>query len=311
APYLAPAHAYVFSRADYVPAAYLDPARATVIAPTIDPFSPKNQRLDGRSMLAILSRSGLVASSVDLACATFNREDGTPGRVDRAADVLRDGPLPSETTPLIVQVSRWDRLKDPIGVLEGFARLDETSARGAHLVLAGPNTSGVSDDPEGIAVLANVEAQWRLLPDAVRRRVHLASLPTFDVDENAAIVNALQRQATIITQKSLHEGFGLTVTEAMWKARPVIASAVGGIQDQLDNGVEGILLPDATDLDAFAAAIARLLGNPDEARRMGEHGHARVVEKCLGINSLLRYGALIELLDDGAAVRRHEAHAAP
>ncbi len=301
APYLREAHAYVFSRAAYIPVHHLDSARATVIPPTIDPFSPKNQVLDELAVLAILARAGLVDGSLDPTTARFTREDGTPGRVDRAADVLREGPPPPAAVPLVVQVSRWDPLKDPRGVMEGFARL--RTAR-AHLVLAGPSTNTVGDDPEDAGVLAALAAQWRALPDDVRRRVHIASLPTSDVDENAAIVNALQRHATVIVQKSLHEGFGLTVTEAMWKSRPVIATAVGGIQDQIEDGVQGLLLRDPHDLGALAAAIARLLDDPDEAQRMGERGHARVVEHSLGLDSLLRYGALIEWLDgQGAQLR--------
>ena len=77
-----------------------------------------------------------------------------------------------------------------------------------------------------------------------------------DIDENAIIVNALQRHATVVVQKSLVEGFGLTVTEAMWKSRPVLASAVGGIQDQIVDGTDGVLLPDPYDLPGFAAATA-------------------------------------------------------
>ncbi len=296
APYLEGVDAYVFSRAAYVPEDYLDPRLARVIPPTIDPFSAKNQMLDEQSIRAILRQAGLIRGDGNGA-GTFIREDGSPGRVDRVADVVREGGPPSETTPLVVQVSRWDRLKDPCGVLVGFARLDAAAAHGAHLVLAGPSNAGVTDDPEGISTLNAVIAEWRRLPRAMRERVHLASLPTVDVDENAAMVNALQRHATVVVQKSLHEGFGLTVTEAMWKARPVIASAVGGIQDQIEDGVQGLLLDDPTDLDAFAAATARLLDNPDEARRMGERGQARVVEHYLGLDSLLRYGALIESLD--------------
>jgi trehalose synthase len=151
-------------------------------------------------------------------------------------------------------------------------------------------------------VFAAVVAQWRQLPDHVRGRIHLASLPTSDIDENGAMVNALQRHATVIVQKSLQEGFGLTVTEAMWKAKPVIASAVGGIQDQLEDGAQGLLLRDPTDLDAFAAAIARLLADPVEAQRMGDRGHARVLERYLGLDSLLRYGSLIESLDERMAL---------
>jgi len=296
APYLRRAHAYVFSRAAYIPSRYLDASRATVIPPSIDPFSAKNQLLDQRNTLAILQQVGLVHSGVDTCAAAFTREDGSPGRVDRGADVIRDGPPPDAATPLVVQVSRWDQLKDPAGVIEGFARIDEATAHGAHLVLAGPCTLSVSDDPEGGQVYDAIAARWRGLPERVRRRVHLASLPTDDIDENAAIVNALQRHAAIIVQKSLHEGFGLTVAEGMWKSRPMVASAVGGIQDQLDDGVEGFLV-EPTDLGAFGAAIVWLLDHPDDARRMGERGHARVIEHGLGIDALLRYGALVEHID--------------
>ncbi|MDQ3365862.1 MAG: glycosyltransferase [Myxococcota bacterium] len=310
APYIRDAHAYVFSRAAYVPVSHIDARRAVVIPPTIDPFSAKNQLLEDATVRGILQQAGLIQGTAAPGACAFLREDGTPGRVDRVADVIREGAPPLETTPLVVQVSRWDRLKDPSGVLAGFARLDAAQARGAHLVLAGPSAVGVSDDPEGASVLATVIADWRALPVDIRQRVHLASLPTGDIDENAAMVNALQRHATVIVQKSLHEGFGLTVTEAMWKAKPIIATRVGGIQDQVEDGVQGLLLADPTDLDAFAAAVARLLGDPAEARRMGARGHARVLERYLGLDSLLRYGALIDALLESGAVTRVAAHPA-
>jgi trehalose synthase len=302
APYLAPASAYVFSRASYVPA-QLDGGRAAVIPPSIDPFSPKNQPLDERAQRSILACAGLIEG--DRAAAGcephFLRVDGTPGRVDRRADLLAEAGPPNGATPLVVQVSRWDRLKDPLGVLEGFLRTDEAAGGGAHLVLAGADVRGVADDPEGAAALAEVAAAWRALREADRRRVHLASLPTADVDENAAIVNALQRHAAIVIQKSLREGFGLTVTEAMWKGRPVIASAVGGLRDQIEDGVDGLLLPDPRDLDALAADVTRLLRDPALARRLGDQARAHIFERHLGLDSLLRYGALIEELDGGEA----------
>jgi trehalose synthase len=298
APYVANADAYVFSRTAYILASGLDPHRAFVVPPTIDPFSVKNQPLDENCVRSILAQAQLVqsASAIPHAC-TFVREDGTPGRCDRAAEVLRVGPPPPDTTPLIVQVSRWDRLKDPIGVLRGFLKVPLERSRGAHLMLAGPSAAGVTDDPEGVRVLADVIDVWRRLPMQDRERIHLATLPTVDIDENAAMVNALQRHATILVQKSLHEGFGLTVTEAMWKAQPVVASAVGGIQDQIDDGEQGLLLRDPTDLDAFAAALVTLLCDPAAARNMGARGHARVLDRYLGLDSMLRYGALIERLD--------------
>jgi trehalose synthase len=291
APYVRDASAYIFSRAAYVPT-QLDGSRAVVIPPTIDPFSPKNQFLNDDVVHDILAHTGLVSGS-PCGSTMFEREDGTPGRVDRKAEIVQDGPSPSFDDPLVVQVSRWDRLKDPIGVLHGFGLCQDPRA---HLILAGQSVAGVADDPEGASVHAATVQAWAALPDELRRRCHLACLPTDDVGENAAIVNALQRHASVVVQKSLHEGFGLTVAEAMWKSRPVVASAVGGIVDQIDDGVQGLLLRDPSDRPAFAAAVDRLLGDLELARRMGRAGQSRVTERLLGIGSLLRYGALIELL---------------
>ena len=126
--------------------------------------------------------------------------------------------------------------------------------------------------------------------------MHLANLPMEDAGENAAIVNALQRHATIVVQKSLAEGFGLTVAEAMWKARPVVASGIGGIQDQIENGRSGILLADPTDLAAYGAALVRLLHDPAGAERMGVAAHERVREQFLNMRHLIQYEHLFETL---------------
>ena len=125
---------------------------------------------------------------------------------------------------------------------------------GPTLVLAGPVVTAVADDPEGAAVLAECRTAWHQLPHAARRRIQLACLPMREGDENAAIVNALQRHASVVVQKSLAEGFGLTVSEAMYKSRPVVASAVGGIVDQISDGDTGVLLPDPHDLIGEAGA---------------------------------------------------------
>jgi len=126
--------------------------------------------------------------------------------------------------------------------------------------------------------------------------VLLACLPMEDLAENAAIVNALQRQAAIVVQKSLKEGFGLTVTEAMWKGRPVVASATGGIVDQIEDGVAGVLLANPLDLSAFAAAVGDLLGDPDHARAMGEAARASVRANFLEDRHTLQYVELLERL---------------
>jgi trehalose synthase len=298
APYLEPIPLFVFSRETYIPPA-CDHGKGVVIQPSIDVFSPKNQELAPDAIRTILVHTGLVEGPPPQnADHGFVRDDGTPGRVERRADVTRQGRPTSWDTPLIVQVSRWDHLKDMMGVMQGFARLcTGTCPVRPELVLAGPNVTGVADDPEGAAVFEEIVHAWRELPHAVRNRIHLASLPTADVQENAAIVNALQRHATIVVQKSLREGFGLTVTEAMWKSRPVVASATGGIQDQIDDGSSGVLLKDPEDLDAFASTLGALLCDPERMRLLGNAAQERVQERFLGIDHLLKYAALLERID--------------
>lgn len=291
APVLESARALIFSRAAYVPERWAE--RSAVIRPAIDPFTAKNTRLTTSEVRSILVHVGLIEGPDG--APRYTREDGSPGRVDHCADVLRLGRAPDAEAPLVVQVSRWDRLKDPAGVISGFGRLLDTSGgAGAHLILAGPNVHAVADDPEGVQVFDEVLRVWRDLPHGDRRRVHLASLPSRDVEENAVIVNALQRHAAVVVQKSLHEGFGLTVTEAMWKERPVLASDVGGIRDQVTDGADGLLLSDPSDLDAFARALQRLLGDPGAAASLGRAARERVLHDFLSLRSLRDYAALLE-----------------
>jgi trehalose synthase len=295
-PYLRDAHAFIFSRFAYVPD-FCDHGRSVIVAPSIDPLSPKNQSMDSTTVRSILAHTGLIDDRGANGARSFLRSDGTSGHVERQADVLRFGPPPPADAPLVVQVSRWDRLKDPVGVLHGFARtFNGEDPSGGHLVLAGPNAKAVTDDPEGLEVFEEVEACWNGLPERIRSRVHLANLPMDDLQENAAIVNALQRHAAIVVQKSLREGFGLTVTEAMWKERAMVASAVGGIQDQIEHGVSGYLLRDPTDLDGYAAALRLLLGRPNLARRLGQNARRRVGLNYLGLRTLHQYADLIQRL---------------
>ena len=293
-PYLADVPAYIFSRRAYVPRR-LDAGRAAVIAPSIDPFSAKNEELAGGTVLAVLAQAGLVGGGPRAGGVSFPGVDGAERSVRRPAAIVREGPPPDRATPLVVQVSRWDPLKDPLGVMAGFGALVEQGRAGAaELVLAGPDVRSVSDDPEGQAVLEGAVAAWRALPPPVRRRIHLAQLPTDDLVENASIVNALQRHASVVVQKSLHEGFGLTVTEAMWKARPVLASAVGGIRDQIEDGVSGVLVDDPSDTAAYAAALAALVAEPARAAAIGRRARERVREHYLGLRHLGQYADLLE-----------------
>ena len=296
-PYLGAAEAYVFSRRRFVWPA-LEPARSAVIAPSIDVFSPKNQDLSDHAVDAILRSAGIVDGDRD-GRARFLREDGTPASVRRRAVMIEDHPLrPGER--FVAQVSRWDRLKDPVGVLAGFARSADAWGD-AHLLLAGPGSAAVADDPESLAVVAEVADARAALPAPVRARVHLATLPMEDADENAAIVNAIQRRAAVVVQKSLAEGFGLTVTEAMWKGRPLVVSSVGGIQDQVIDGVDGLTVT-PRDVAAFGAAVARLLADERLAARLGEAARVKARADFLEPRHLAQWVEVLSgLIDAGAA----------
>lgn len=297
-PYLVDAEAIVVSRAAFAPP-WADPERVHVIHPSIDPFSAKNEPMSLRNARLTLSYVGLLDGAVESPPAVpFTRRDGSLGRITRRVDDVQTGPPAPAEMPLVVQISRWDRIKDMAGVMKGFVQHVDPSL-GAHLLLCGPAVTGVADDPEGAAVLDECIALRQQLPDAARNRVHLACIPMADPDENAAIVNAIQRHASVVVQKSLAEGFGLTVAEAMWKRAPVVASAVGGIVDQIDDGIHGLLVDDASDLRAFGAAVESLLRDRAGAERLAENAHQRVIDQFLGDRHLEQYGLLFEQLGPG------------
>jgi trehalose synthase len=279
-PYVEGARAFVFTRASFAPS-WVDRTRMRVIPPSIDPFAPKNEDLVDGVALALLVGAGLVTA------------DGTrpDARVRHRVEIHGSGETVDAGAPLVVQISRWDRLKDMEGVLHGF--VGHVEASGAHLVLAGPAVDGVDDDPEGAEVWDETVAAWDRLPAADRRRTHLVAIPMDDPVENAFVVNALQRHATVVVQKSLAEGFGLTVAEALWKTRPVVASAVGGIVDQIVDGETGVLVDDPSDLEAFGRAVDGLLRDAELRARLARAGRRYVEEHFLGDRQLLDYASLV------------------
>jgi trehalose synthase len=301
-PYILPADVYVFSREAFVWEG-LDRERVVVIHPTIDAFAPKNLDLDPATVAAALRVCGLVADDEDdHEPVTFTRVDGTPGRIERRARLIEDQRLHPDA-PTVLQVSRWDALKDPIGVIRGFAE-HVPADTGAHLVYAAPAAEAVTDDPEGAQVMRETIAARQGLDPEPRSRIHLASLPMEDPDENAIMVNALQRHARVIVQKSLAEGFGLTVAEGMWKARPVVASRIGGIQEQIVHGESGLLLDDPRDLAAYGAAVTDLLTDRSRAEEIGRRARERVRDRFLSVRSLLDYLAVIRRLRAPAGAGR-------
>ena len=264
------------------------------IPPSIDPFTPKNAELEPSEVVELLVAAGLPHGARAPA-----KLEGDPAGRRRPGGSSAGDERPSRRPGVEV-----DRMKDMVGVLEGFVEYVDSPA---HLVLAGPAVTGVSDDPEGEEVWNETCAAWSRLPRAARSRVHLAAIPMADPVENALVVNALQRHASVVAQKSLAEGFGLTVAEAMWKSRPVVASAVGGIVDQVVDGETGLLVRDPHDLRAFGAAVDRLLGDQAEAARIGRKARTHIAEHFLGDRHLLQYAELLtDLLESRRPTRpRH------
>ena len=213
------------------------PIDQVLIAPSIDPLADKNRELDARTIESVVTGLGI-----------------DPSR------------------PLVTQVSRFDRLKDPLGVMEAY--LLARKYNDCQLLLVG---GSATDDPEGAQVLAECRERAAGHPD-----IHVVELPpTANVE-----INALQRASTVILQKSLREGFGLTVSEALWKGKPVIAGAVGGIPLQITHRYSGIL---THTIDGTAYWIKQLLNAPDFARRLGENGREHVRQNFLLTRHLRDY----------------------
>ena len=184
--------------------------------------------------------------------------------------------------PFITQISRFDKWKDPMGVVEVFEKVKQKVD--CRLVMCG---NMASDDPEGLMIFDKIKKRGKSLIDS-------NDLILLTVESNI-LVNALQRSAAVVIQKSLREGFGLTVTEALWKERPVIASNVGGIPLQLEDGVNGFLLePD--DIDGYAERTIEILKNPSLAEKLGKKGKETVREKFLVTRILMDYLDLLNSL---------------
>lgn len=162
------------------------------------------------------------------------------------------------------------------------------------LVLAGPDPSDLPFNATGKAVLKELAEQHSALPPEVAKRVHVLRLPMRSRKENALIINALQRLATVVVQNSLQHGFGLTVTEALWKGAPVLASDVGGIGHQIRSGIDGTLIGDPADPGAVARGLLEILADPEEADSRHLSGHKRVSENFL---ILQHVRSLLEELD--------------
>ena len=245
-PYVTAYDAAIFSAAKF--AQHL-PIPQFVVPPSIDPLGEKNRELSDQEI-----REALESLHLD------------------------------EDKPMLLQVSRFDRFKDPLGVIRAYRMVKKY--HNCQLVLAG---SGAADDPEGAEVLARVQEEAAGDPD-----IRALLLPPF----SDRLINALQRSATVVLQKSIREGFGLTVAEALWKGKPVIGGAVGGIPMQIHHGVTGFLVHSA---EGAAYRVRQVLHDPGLGRRLGAMGREHVRRNFLITRQARDYLALwaaLERLDE-------------
>jgi len=309
APYLDAYDHAVFSAPEYIPRRLA--GRATVIAPGIDPLAPKNMELSLRHTVEVLCNGGLAVPPGPMLHPPFPASarrllaDGTFAPANTVEDI---GLL---TRPIVTQISRWDRLKGWRPLMDAFVALKESVFDGAgaagprhrrrldlvRLVLAGPEPEAIQDDPEGLEVLDELRQAYAALHPAVQDDIALVALPMASLEQNALLVNALQRASTLVVQNSLREGFGLTITEAMWKRVPVLSnSRACGPRQQLRDGLDGRLIPDPEDVDGLRHALDEVLADSDARHRYGGSAQRRVHELFIVIAQLRRWGQLFAAL---------------
>ena len=241
-PYIEQYHASVFSSPNFAQSLAI---RQFLISPSIDPLSDKNKELPQEEIAAVLKKFGI-----------------------------------SGERPIITQISRFDYLKDPLGVIDVYRLVKKYID--CQLVLAGGTAT---DDPEGNKVLAEVQEKAKGDPD-----IHILAVPAASDLE----INALQRASSVVLQKSIREGFALTVTEALWKARPVVASAVGGIPLQIKHKFSGLL---SRTIEGTAYWVKQLLNSPEYAQTLGQTARAHIKQNFLLTRHLRDYLLLFLALD--------------
>jgi len=299
----------IFSAKEYVPPFARDPR---IVYPSLHPLDFKNQFLSFFETKMILVRSGLVP----LDSQYITEEEKYPWKVkmlrgDKNFVVPADDKELSKfgflDRPVLLQISRWDRLKGWDELLEGFADIkmnpdkyvDKNAKNAAEhrrfiermaLVFAGPDSSKIADDPEGLEVFMSLVDKICSYPHEVQQSISMLSLPLDSRWQNALIVNALQRVASVVIQNSIREGFGLTLLEAMWKQRPTIASDACGLRQQLRPDVDGIMIHDPTNPKNVSKAINDMISVGEEKRDLfARNAKKRAIDNFLVYSQVANY----------------------
>ena len=309
--YAAPYDHAVFTAPEYIPTCLA--GRASIIHPAIDPLSYKNRHMPVHELVGTLANAALIKPWGPVM---------TPPFAEPAERLQPDGSWAPATEPedfgllfrpIVTQVSRWDRLKGFVPLLEGFVALKQglegrTDLGEQHrhtlqlvrLVLAGPDPTSIDDDPEGKEVLAELCAAYGALPPQIQSDIAIVSLPMASKMNNALIVNALQRCSDVVAQNSLEEGFGLTVTEPMWKRAAVMGSCAVGIRQQIRPGLDGLLVKDPESTSEIAETLDTLLKDRSKREALGRSAQQRVYDQFLVFTQVQRW---LELLTNTISAR--------
>lgn len=306
APYAEYCDHSVFSAPEYIPE-YLTSC-ASVIYPAVDPLTDKNRDLSVHKISGILTISALATNPGPVLPESYPwvAERLQPNGSFAPANMTDNIGL--LTRPIVTQVSRWDRLKGFSPLMRAFARLKASiPENGAsdrqhrrrlnlvRLVLAGPDPSSVADDPEGLEVLEELKSVYGGLDPDVQRDIALVALPMDDRKQNALMVNALQRTSSVVVQNSVREGFGLTVTEAMWKGIPVLSNTQAcGPRQQVRDRLDGRMVDAPTDEAALARTLDQMLAAPDEREAWGRSARRRAYDEFLIFTQLRRWFRVME-----------------
>ncbi len=298
----APAYEHgIFSAAEYIPASFAN--KASLIHPAIDPLSDKNRPISVHHLVGILVNAKLERSEHPVlrpdypSCAKRLQANGA------FAVAFLPESFGFLSRPIVTQISRWDRLKGFVPLLQAFVilkeglekkkpQMDELTYRRLallRLALVGPDPASIQDDPEGQEVLAELISLYKSLKPEWQKDIALITLPMDSLKRNALIVNAIQRCSTLIVQNSLQEGFGLTITEAMWKDIPVLSTHAVGPRQQIRDKIDGRLAHDAENVEALAEHMEVILSSVEQRKLYRENARYTVYHEFLIFSQLRKW----------------------
>ncbi len=291
----------VFTAPEYIPSFFAK--RASLIHPAIDPLSRKNRPLSPHRLSGILNNSSIERSEHPVLTPDFS----FPAKRLQPDGSFQNAYLPESTglmfRPIITQISRWDRLKGFQPLVEAFVILkkkvqdtkqkfnvlEKRRLQLMRLVIAGPDPSSIQDDPEGKEVLSELIHFYCALEPSLQKDISFFALPMDSLEQNALIVNSLQRCSTIVVQNSFQEGFGLTITEAMWKEKPILSTHAVGPRQQIRDHQDGRLVHHPDDPQEIAQVLEEMLKDSHQRTLYGESSHHRVYQDFLVFRQVMKW----------------------